>query len=286
MYITICLYLFFDRTQLRIDCDASAFVCQPCWLKTEDFHKFYQSVQVLHQQHFKPTDALSPDEFSGDQQPIIELLADTQNHPDGDDCDDDDAYASRLQSDGDAEEEDDKVLIFSDANKMESSAKEIDSDPHTPPKRKRGRPRRRFDHAEVAAVTVDVHLDDEQTPADADDDTSSPGQHQCDDCDKTYTSAKWLASHRAAKHAGDECQPTGGDGAVSQRRIDDELMCRYMSMVCGECGATYKSFADAKRHYRTAHRQAGYVECCDRKFSTKDRAVQHCRWHENPQQYE
>lgn len=263
-------------------------MCQPCWSKADDFHQFYQSVLVLHQQHIKPTAALSPDTISGKQK-MFDLLTDAQTADAempqlGYDGDDGDANASRLQSDGDVED-DNGVITLADDIKMEKTTEDSDAEPHTPPTRKRGRPRRRS-NVDAAAVTMKVESKDQQTSAEADDDATSPGQHQCDDCDKTYTSAKWLASHRAAKHAGDDGQPTGGDGAVPQRRIDDELMCRYMSMVCSECGASYKSFAEAKRHHRTAHRQAGYVECCDRKFSAKDRAVQHCRWHENPQQFE
>lgn len=270
------------RVQLRIERDAAAFVCQSCWRQADDFHQFYQSV-LLHYQQYEHTNVFSVGQKTLVLLATAQAVAASATKVDNNDSDNGNATACRLQSDSESEADVQDTFI-EDRIKMESSTGDSDDDEpqRLTPKRTHCRTRRLSANANAAAVKMEPN---DQMSDDAED-AASGLVHKCSDCDKAYTSAKWLASHRAAKHASDDVDGRTADGAVSQRRIDDELMCQHMSMVCGECGTAYKSFAEAKRHHRTVHRQAGYVECCGRKFSAKDRAVQHCRWHENPQQFE
>lgn len=146
--------------------------------------------------------------------------------------------------------------------------------------------------------------------------------HKCIDCCKIYMSESRLLSHRKFKHL---CLAPGqeGDGAdeasgarigankeiavdgltpeakaekttkvpysynsLEQLRRDDELIRRFVPMICDLCGTAFETFGEAKQHHQLVHAQKGYVECCGKRFFIKNLAVQHCRWHLDPRQFE
>lgn len=269
-------------------------MCQPCWRKVNDFHQFYQSVLVLYESRGWPPDA---GECTVDDKLSVVLLTNdaTTTTPSPPSLADDDVLLNYSDDDtnvdvaGDASQaEDDSEDEHRTRTGRKASHDNIPSDDPPPPtKRKRGRPRKSEQRDSNQLVKIESMRDE---PASI---TSVP--NQCSDCNKTYTSAKRLESHRRLKHAavdseaaavGPEKLPNTNENRPGRQRNDEELLHRYMRMACNECGVPFATFADAKRHHEQAHDRYGYVECCDRKFSTKGRAVQHCLWHENPHQFE
>lgn len=258
-----------------------------------DFHQFYQSVLVLYESRGWPPDA---GEFGVDDKLSVVLLttdATTTTPTPTPPSLADDVLLNYSDDDNDAggvsPDEDDVQDVIRTRNVKKSSQHNISmEDPPPPTKRKRGRPRKSEQHVSEPLVQIESIKD--EPPSNTSD------LNQCCDCSKTYTSAKRLDSHRRLKHAavdaeaassvGPEKLPNDTGNRTEPQRNDEELLHRYMRMACNECGVPFATFADAKRHQEQAHDRYGYVECCDRKFSTKGRAVQHCLWHENPHQFE
>lgn len=130
---------------------------------------------------------------------------------------------------------------------------------------------------------------------------ADPSEHKCAECCKIFSSLNRLALHRRAKHQ-DRESPTAattsddvgvtpernnkGSTKLNQQRSDDELMRRFMPMICDLCGETYTTFAESRLHLQLVHGEAGYVTCCGKQFRTKNHAIMHCRWHANPSQFE
>lgn len=369
--------------QLHCDHDANAFVCQPCWRKVDDFHRFYQSVLIVYQSHCwmqppKQEDGLKDGDYFAVENKLDVVLTDDEplaepHYTDYDDIDDD--------------------VPLSDHDTDEHSSKHIDPDPQSNnaelPARKRGRPRkliktepepaivetadcstkRRPGRPRKSDAVVRTDLPHEQSFDDALKPTyriarnrpqliaeasksdidelvaryftlqcdlcaapnanltvarahhqqehqqrgyltcgcgqrfhsidavrkhchfhADASEHKCDECCKTFANQQRLTMHRKFMHAtahSDEAEPApiGYNSRVQQQR-DDDLLSRYIRLDCGECGAPYATFSEARLHHLHVHGQRGYVECCGKKFVQKSRAVKHCQWHANPKQFE
>lgn len=147
---------------------------------------------------------------------------------------------------------------------------------------------------------------------------ADPSPHKCTECDKVYKNVGRLAAHNKAKHPTTEASaaddlpaaapgpddtshpvssastavtsPGPSTSLVQIRRSEDELIRRYMSMACTLCDKggkkPFESFKKLRQHQRQVHGQKSYLECCGKRFVLKCRAVEHCQWHENPQQFE
>lgn len=122
-------------------------------------------------------------------------------------------------------------------------------------------------------------------------------EHKCMQCCKTFANRQRLTMHLKFMHTAVAAEAQSdasasnnrtviGCNSREQHQLNDELLRRFISMTCGECGATYTTFSEARLHHLHAHGQRGYVECCGKKFVQKSRAVKHCQWHENPKQFE
>lgn len=60
---------------------------------------------------------------------------------------------------------------------------------------------------------------------------------------------------------------------------DNKRLLQYVQMKCDVCSddRTYETFADIQTHFVDAHRQTGYIICCNRKFRRIGRVLQHCK---------
>ena len=59
----------------------------------------------------------------------------------------------------------------------------------------------------------------------------------------------------------------------------------FFSMRCEKCSHLFETFSDSLDHYKTVHALPGFLTCCDKKFTTLSRIVQHCVWHRNPSEF-
>lgn len=274
-------------------------MCLPCWTKVEDFHRFYQSVLVRYEQtsQWQPK---RPDKQLADDRDVksecieqkyqITLLGIESNEhsiSDGQAAAASDDHDDHWRDDGKNEEMDDIKP------ELKTSATVVSA---VPAKRKRGRPRkvytssRSMDASALVDTTLDVTGDAQCT-------------HKCENCPEVFNTAKLLASHQRDIHNLDvearspdtsQIQPDMGElikrngrNSMSQRRNDDELLRSYFSLTCRACGFVCATFAEVRKHQREVHAErVAYVECCDKKFYKKCLALQHCRWHENPHDFE
>ncbi|XP_053688535.1 zinc finger protein 501-like [Sabethes cyaneus] len=66
----------------------------------------------------------------------------------------------------------------------------------------------------------------------------------------------------------------------------DDFIKEYIVLTCDICGeansANFESFKSLQDHYQQTHNVTGYVTCCGRKFTRKDRLKTHITNHINP----
>lgn len=115
---------------------------------------------------------------------------------------------------------------------------------------------------------------------------ADPSAHKCLECNKIFTSSERLTAHRQRKHDDNDEPKAPAAHSKTLQHQNDELLRQFMSMFCDLCSAAFSTFEEAVQHHEDAHDVAGYLMCCGKKFRKKCRAVLHCRWHANPQQFE
>lgn len=61
----------------------------------------------------------------------------------------------------------------------------------------------------------------------------------------------------------------------------------FFTMKCEICtdNITFETLRNAKDHYRSVHNKSGYLMCCGNKFHSRYRALDHIRFHINPDAY-
>ncbi|KAJ6626763.1 Transcription factor grauzone, partial [Pseudolycoriella hygida] len=82
------------------------------------------------------------------------------------------------------------------------------------------------------------------------------------------------------------CSDLQGVGRVRLTLREKNAKIReFFSMNCQVCSEPFDNLSEAKKHYRTCHNTAGYVNCCGRKFHRISEAINHIFYHLNPDAY-
>lgn len=63
--------------------------------------------------------------------------------------------------------------------------------------------------------------------------------------------------------------------------IVDEQIRTFFDMNCDVCDCNFKTFMEAKLHYRKKHKQIGYLICCEEKFIKRFKILDHVALHLN-----
>lgn len=66
----------------------------------------------------------------------------------------------------------------------------------------------------------------------------------------------------------------------------EKLISEHCSMDCQKCIFKFKNFEEMKDHYKTKHKDEGYLQCCSRKFFKSTKLLSHIKWHINPNVYQ
>lgn len=327
--------------QTNGDSHTDSFVCQSCWTKVLDFHRFYEDVQLQYEacmliwpkfkhSHLK---APVPRPFSADLSGSDDWDRIDERREEQEDDDDHkespDNYANPTRK----ERMQKTVAVKIEANEYEEEEQEDAGDAaaaahssNTTPNPLDNADQKLFE--EHFRLECDLCSEPLRSLLDArahyqrahkqrgyltcgcgkrfTRDTAirehckfhvDPSPHKCTECCRIFSNAAWLASHNRCKHSGEAPAPPPDRHhhaetrklphcKVLQRR-NDELLRRYMSMVCDLCGDAFDTFEEAVQHHQLQHGDdAGYVVCCGKKYKKKPRAVLHCHWHENPRQFE
>lgn len=309
-----------------MDHDADAFVCPLCWHKVDEFHQFYQNVLMLYQTHQWQASQKTLDNDINVIEHKMELSVNdgTENVDSPDSVDADDGHHF-CQNDDDNSCEDDiktemceskelrtpkrkrgrprKADVIISTIKTESnldmSLKNENADAgeeisryfsmqcnicgdnfinfpaaklhYQQTHKKRGflqcQCGKRFSSETSIRKHCAFHAD--------------PCSYKCIECSKIYKNSERLENHFQSKHKNQK-DPHG----KIQHCHNDELLRQYMCMSCDMCNVTFDTFEEALQHHVDAHRVTGYLMCCGKKFHKKCRAVQHCRWHAYPHQFE
>jgi hypothetical protein len=60
----------------------------------------------------------------------------------------------------------------------------------------------------------------------------------------------------------------------------------YCKMECFKCtNVSFTKWLEMKKHYRDEHQMAGYIVCCNKKFSKRVRILEHIARHLNPEAF-
>lgn len=97
---------------------------------------------------------------------------------------------------------------------------------------------------------------------------------ECSICKKAFSSQLYLRKHIL-------CHSEKSDDKQYRKFIDE-----HFDMNCDQCDFVFKTFYDAKRHYRDSHNiTKGYIKCCDTKLTELWLIIDHINSHLNPQVY-
>lgn len=69
------------------------------------------------------------------------------------------------------------------------------------------------------------------------------------------------------------------------RKMENIQIRQFCNMFCNLCTTNFETFAEAYKHYSDCHNTKGYLICCDRKFTRRNRVVDHIQIHLNPDAY-
>ncbi|XP_035786798.1 zinc finger protein 583-like [Anopheles albimanus] len=63
---------------------------------------------------------------------------------------------------------------------------------------------------------------------------------------------------------------------------ENSLINKHCRLACGVCNLVLPTFVALRSHFRTEHRQAGYVDCCGRRFRQRLRLLDHVKFKIDP----
>ncbi|KAJ6641733.1 Transcription factor grauzone [Pseudolycoriella hygida] len=84
-----------------------------------------------------------------------------------------------------------------------------------------------------------------------------------------------------------EKNPKSSDPKQSSKTDEEDAQIReYFTMSCEICSSPFKTYHNAKRHYRVVHKIRGYLICsCGRKFIRRGGVLSHISFHLNPDEF-
>lgn len=239
-------------------------ICESCWTKTFDFHSFHTLIYNL--QH-NWTNDLKP----GHTHNIINDYSSTAStslikteFPDVDVLltekleifDQHNSYHENNSYDMLGIEKDDKSFIQKSSSKKKKSKSVKEK-------------RNRYDD-------YDDNEDDWQMGDQHDDDYVDDGiEHEIKYRPKKQTTTK------VTKNPSSTSRP--GITKEALTFFDDAIIDAYMKdhpFLCEICYVPLPTFAAAKTHHRSYHRQKGYIVCCGTKYFRRDRAIDHFSRHD------
>ena len=59
----------------------------------------------------------------------------------------------------------------------------------------------------------------------------------------------------------------------------------YFKMSCEMCDTVFTTFIGAKQHYKNEHKVLGFLLCCQKKFFSRNRIIDHIKLHLNPEAF-
>lgn len=69
----------------------------------------------------------------------------------------------------------------------------------------------------------------------------------------------------------------------TKRKEHDQFIGKHFKdIICELCKTHFETFAVLRQHFTKAHKQKGYVICCNKKFFNRTRLVDHIHFHLNP----
>lgn len=109
-------------------------------------------------------------------------------------------------------------------------------------------------------------------------------QYKCKECPKVLLNKKQYEKH-IRQH---DVTTKKFIQKKNRNEVDDSnnlLIQTFFFMDCDLCSTKFQTYTDMKRHYKTVHKKAGYLLCCDKKYTKLCRILEHCAWHQNPDIY-
>ncbi|XP_058443472.1 zinc finger protein 62 homolog isoform X2 [Malaya genurostris] len=121
--------------------------------------------------------------------------------------------------------------------------------------------------------------------------------HYCTICNKYFLRVQNLRNHmithnRQAKQSAQEQKlPKRSSTAKTKRPAveiaqQDELIRKFVSLNCPQCDFLGETFRELVNHALKQHGINSYtVDCCDRRFGSREQLYEHCLRHQNPDHF-
>ncbi|XP_013114071.1 transcription factor grauzone [Stomoxys calcitrans] len=275
-------------------------ICNACWGKLYDFHKFYEMVEIVHHRLInteivtvksEETLACKDEPYEenlhelGEVPLSTELVALNQSTKSCSTLDSDIHFNAHNSNDS-----------HSYDNEFDMDYQEEDSE-HSDP----------FDDTEVVR---DMHEQDLQTPTEKRTRSTRNSKKSNAPADSVLPSvAEKLAvpvkrgrkpkvkisldhENKGDKPKKSKCKekpnknPDEESAYKNKMKSFDNEISQYMGLHCDVCNIAVENFATLKNHMRIEHSiENGYVKCCDKKFCKRANLLYHIRRHVNPNCY-
>ncbi|XP_055614075.1 zinc finger protein 62-like [Uranotaenia lowii] len=225
-----------------------AVLCSICWKQIEDFHTFYCEIRKIHFPKSEPNELVSGQSIRIKEEPI----GGAEHH--------EEIFAVKAEM-LDVQIKNDCI---SDDERFEGVERTIESGT--------------IDNIEQP---IDGNESDEIDQIESDEE---PLEGESDD-DSSQKSTKMLEQ---------KSKPPGGppknikknpQSDKLKQKEDNELLRKHFDLKCDTCEEKYPTFVQLKNHSLQTHNKKVYVFCCNKKFSSRHRLLQHMWFHLNPERF-
>lgn len=259
----VCIFLLFQT----IFKTPSNWLCGPCWQELSDFHRFYKRIQDVHLKYecllnTEPDYQSVPDEilFEPDIELDVGVITIKQEKKDSD-------------FDNTSNVED----TISAAHMREAIDSNVIEDPldktqKTNKTRTEGIIRRQ-NAGNSNTTSIKKRL---KTESDGDTDVSDTEE------DRLHKRDISMLSSDSSKIKSEQKSYTQPKTNWHER---DQFLAKHFKLNCNICQETFKTFPILLKHFEKVHKERGYAICCEVKFSSRFKLVDHINYHLDPEYF-
>ncbi|KXJ73865.1 transcription factor grauzone-like isoform X2 [Aedes albopictus] len=110
-------------------------------------------------------------------------------------------------------------------------------------------------------------------------------KYPCKTCPKKFSTKCNLAKH-AKIHGESDGRAIRKRQAREKDKKNEKMIAEHIALDCDTCKKKCSSFQALQKHSMDEHKKLAYVFCCDGKFNTKPRLVDHILYHLDPTRFQ
>lgn len=267
--------------KLHPDDDRSAAICSPCWLKLNDFHQFYKTVEQAHS-------ALTDDSIK--KEPLSELMDIEFVDPDLNIKEEpDEKTNSKAKQSTDISRE--MINQFCELEMPSASSNgttDIEAELQNPFSELSSHDIKNDNIFE----NIEKHDEFEGNVTNSPENTGINPTNTEMRKNQKYVTRQLMTSKRMKRKAErdesskkKDCpEKVKGRSSIKSNSEDDEMVKKYIPMICELCTFISTDYSSIRKHFRKQHpKMKSYVRCCNKKLFHRLEIVRHAYKHDNPE---